>query len=293
MSERSTQNYSDLVYRSHDGRLDLYARDYAGRDDLPPLLMMHGLTRNSADFEPLIAKLDSDRRIIVPDQRGRGRSEYDDNPALYNPLIYAQDMFALLQAVGCESAVMVGTSMGGLIAMLMAAQKPDCLNALILNDVGPEVNPEGIARLQGYVGQPVTIESWDDAAAYCRKIGAIAFPEFDDAQWMEFARRTFDEDTGGKPVAAYDPAISQGVKGATPSAAPPDLWPVWQMLNGKPVLLIRGADSDILSAETANRMRATHGDLYQAVEIAGRGHAPMLDEDDAVAAIAQFLRALL
>lgn len=285
-------NYTNHHYRSADDRLTLYARDYSADMGGTPILMMHGLTRNSADFENIADVLRRTHRLIIPDQRGRGLSDYDSVPENYTPAIYVQDMFALLDSLGIERAILLGTSMGGLIAMLMAASRPKVAEALILNDIGPEVNPDGLARLKTYVGRPVEVNNWDDAAEHCRKTNEIAFPGYSDDDWAEFARRTFVTGKTGAPELAYDMAISQGVEGDEPSAAPADLWPVWKALHSIPILAIRGETSDILSSETLDKMQTRHDGSFSYIAVPGRGHAPMLDEPAATEAIMRFVGSL-
>lgn len=282
--------FDNHFYRSSDDRLTLYARHYSANKDGTPILMMHGLTRNSADFENIAESLSQTYRLIVPDQRGRGRSDYDSNPANYTPAIYMQDMFALLHSLGVQRAILLGTSMGGLVAMLMAASRPDSAEALILNDIGPEVEPAGLERLKAYVGGPVQVTNWQEAAEHCRKTNAIALPDFDDQDWMAFARRTFVADNDGIPKIAYDMAISRGVEGDEPSAAPADLWPVWESLSDIPILAIRGETSDIFSTDTLYKMERRHDGIFKSVQVPYRGHAPMLDESTALNSIKKFLK---
>ncbi|MEO0439396.1 MAG: alpha/beta hydrolase [Pseudomonadota bacterium] len=282
----SERSWSDHFYRSADDRLDLYARDYPGTG--PTLLMMHGLTRNSADFEPLIAGLPDSYRIVTVDQRGRGRSDYDPEPANYLPDIYVADMFALLDGLGIDEVTAIGTSMGGLMAMIMGAMQPDRLRAIIINDIGPEVDPAGIARIQSYVGNAEPLSSWEDAAQACRDINSPAFPKFADSDWMDFARRTYVEE-GGSFRPAYDPGIATSMEGDQPATVPPDLWPMWDMLASLPILLLRGGISDILHADTAAKMEARHSGYFQRVDVPDVGHAPVLDEPEALSAIRDFL----
>ena len=286
----STRDYKDHFYRCSDDRLDLYARIYGDCEDGIPVLMMHGLTRNSADFENIAEILRHSHKLIIPDQRGRGRSDYDTNQENYAPHIYVQDMFALLRSLDVEKVVLLGTSMGGLIAMLMAASKPEIVKSIILNDIGPEVDQAGLVRLQQYVGHPVRVENWQDAAAYCQKINAIAFPNYDTNDWTAFAKRTFIADGDGVPKLVYDPKISEGLKGNAENAAPPDLWSVWDMLSQIPILTVRGETSDILSPATLAKMSEQHGSDFYIVEVPDIGHAPMLDETAAVDAITAFLK---
>lgn len=278
--------YEDVHFPSADGRLELYARDYPG--DGPAILMMHGLTRNSADFEDLARAFAGRYRVLVPDQRGRGRSQYDPDPANYLPATYCTDMLALIDQLKLDRPILIGTSMGGLMAMIMATLRPSGFRGLVLNDIGPAVEQAGLDRIASYVGGVAPIETWADAAAYCRRTNGYAFPEYHDEQWLAFARRLFRENGDGQPELAYDPAIAAGLSSADPSAVPPDLWPMWQGLATVPVLAIRGALSDILSAQTLDRMAQTHP-LMQAVTVSGVGHAPMLDEPEALAAIRQFV----
>lgn len=275
-------------YRSADGALELFARIYPGKG--PPLLLMHGLTRNSADFEPLAAHLAGAYRLIVPDQRGRGLSAWDDDPGRYRPDIYAADMFALLEGLGIDRAGLIGTSMGGLMAMIMGAVQPDRVPLIILNDVGPRLEPAGLARIQSYVGPAEPAADWDEAARRCAAINAEAFPDYAEADWLAFARRTARENADGTVSFAYDPAISASIRGDQPQTVPPDLWPLWETLQAKPVLAIRGMLSDLLSARTVEEMAQRHGGFFAHVDVPNRGHAPMLDEPWALAAITTFLR---
>mgnify|MGYP002723437328 CR=1 FL=1 len=187
-------DYSLHRYRSACGRLDLVARDYPARSaQAPSLLLMHGLTRNSADFEPLAWHLAGDYRLIVPDQRGRGLSQWDPEPARYRPDVYAQDMLALLDGLSVARACLIGTSMGGLMAMVMNALRPDLATGFVFNDIGPVLDPAGIARIQGYVGPTGAMASWTAAAARCQASNEAAFPDYGKAEWIAFARRTCRE----------------------------------------------------------------------------------------------------
>lgn len=282
------ESFTPHLYQSADGRLDLFARVYAG--DGPALLLMHGLTRNSADFEPLVPHLAGHYRLVVPDQRGRGLSAPDPDPARYRPDIYAADMWALLDGLGVGRCGLIGTSMGGLMAMLMAAAQPERIAAIVLNDIGPKVEKEGLDRIAGYVGPGGAMATWGEAADRCRAINADAFPGFGAADWMAFARRTCRELPDGSVIFAYDPAIASGFSRAEPDVVPPDLWPVWDMESAIPAMVVRGALSDLLSDATVSEMRRRHAGPFEAVTVAGRGHAPLLDEPEVVAALLPFLR---
>ena len=283
--------YADRTWTAPDG-LALYARDY-GPGPGParaPVIAIHGLTRNSADFDaiaPLIAQ--SGRRVLAVDVRGRGRSDRAPDPMTYQPPNYARDIIALMEQAGIARAVFLGTSMGGLITMAMAALKPKLVAAAILNDVGPEVSPQGLARIAAYAGKPVEISTWAEAAAYAREHNAIALPHYDDADWDAFARRVFRERADGGLELDYDPDIAVPIRAAGAKALVPNLWPYFRRLARKrPTLLIRGATSDLLGADIAERMRKAAPSMAFA-EVPGVGHAPMLDEPAAKAAIFAFL----
>ena len=272
--------------------LSLYARDYAGAEGaaLLPVIAIHGLTRNSADFgtvAPLIAA--TGRRVLALDVRGRGRSDRAADPMTYQPPVYAKDVLALLDQAGVGRAVFLGTSMGGLITMALTAMAPDRVAAAILNDIGPEVAPEGLARIASYTGQTVEIRSWDDAADYARRTNGAALPHYGPDDWLAFARRVFREGPDGVPVLDYDPDITVPMRAAGKDALVPDLWPAFRTLaEGRKLLLVRGATSDLLSSDIAGRMREAAPEM-KFVEVPGVGHAPMLDEPAARDAILDFL----
>lgn len=286
---------ADRTWTSPD-RLSLYAADYSGYPGpaKAPVVCIHGLTRNSRDFEvvaPTIAE-QTGRRVLAIDVRGRGRSDRDPNPTNYNPMVYAGDVIALMAQAGIAKACFIGTSMGGLITMILAASRPDLICAATLNDVGPEVGAAGLARIAGYVGGASTFAGWDEAAAYIKGVNSSALPDLTDADWMRFAKRTFREAPGGLEL-DYDPAISQVFKTPPPVAAPaapaPTLWPLFTALaTGKPLLVVRGANSDILEAATLAKMAEVAPHMV-AVEIPGVGHAPTLEEPAALAGLMQWL----
>ena len=272
--------------------LSLYARDYPGAEGPArlPIIAIHGLTRNSADFgtiAPLIAA--TGRRVLVVDVRGRGRSDRAADPMTYQPPVYAKDVLALMDQAGIGRAVFLGTSMGGLITMALTAMAPDRVAAAILNDIGPEVAPEGLARIAAYTGQKVEIRNWDDAADYARRTNGAALPHYGPDDWMTFARRVFREGPDGAPVLDYDPDITAPMRAGGKDALVPDLWPAFRNLaKGRPLLLVRGATSDLLSPDIAGRMREAAPHMAF-VEVPGVGHAPMLDEPAARDAILDFL----
>ena len=278
-------------WTSPDG-LSLYARDYAGAAGPArlPVICLHGLTRNSKDFEalaPLMAA--TGRRVIVPDVRGRGLSDRDPNAANYVPNTYARDVLALLDRIGISRALFVGTSMGGIISLAISGMRRHAVAGLVLNDVGPEVCNAGIERIKSYVGKKVDIGSWDEAAAYLRSINGTAFPDYGDADWAAFARRTF-VDADGAPRLDYDAAIMQPLSQNRYKAMTLVAWYLFKRLaRSAPVLLVRGELSDLLSKDIADKMQRRAPAMRRA-EIPRVGHAPMLSEPQAVEAIEAFLR---
>lgn len=271
--------------------ITLFVREYPayGPQAGSAVLCLHGLTRNSADFEGVAPRLAAQgRRVLALDVRGRGRSDRDPEPVRYRPDVYAMDVQRVLDSLGIDRAVFIGTSMGGLITMLTALAAPSRISAAVLNDIGPVLNPAGLARIAGYVGKTGPYGSWQQIAEAIRATQAIAFPEANDAFWETFARRVARQAADGSIAFAYDPAIAQAF--AAPPAGPaPDLMEAFRALGEKPVLVVRGALSDILAPEGLDAMRAAKPDL-QIAEIPRVGHAPTLEEEEAASAIERFLR---
>lgn len=285
-------SYADRRWRSFDG-LHLYARDYAGvsGDARLPVICIHGLTRNSKDFEDIAPRIAATgRRVIVPDVRGRGLSDHDPQPFNYAPPTYARDVLEMMDRLGMARAVFLGTSMGGLIIMALVGRRSRAVAAAILNDVGPEISPVGIQRIKSYVGKPIELRDWDDAVAYVKRINSGAFPGLDDEAWRRFARRTFRE-ADGKPHLDYDPKIFLPLGRVRPGTSLVAKYLFRRLARHRPALLLRGALSDLISAEIADRMERTAPTLRR-VEITDVGHAPMLDEPEALAAIDDFLQSI-
>lgn len=284
--------WADRTWTSADG-LALYARDYApasGPAKLP-VLCLHGLTRNSADFEDLAPWIAArGRRVLAPDVRGRGRSAHDPLPQNYTPATYAADVLALLDAAGIGRALIVGTSMGGIIAMVLAGLRPLAVAGAVLNDVGPSLAPEGLARIAAYAGRIGAAKDWDEAAAMAKAVNGAAFPRYGDRDWLAFARRLFVEKDGALHPAC-DPDIAAPIRAAGPDALAPDLTPLFLGLaTGRPMLLVHGQLSDLLDAPRVARMRTLAPHMAMA-EVEGVGHAPMLDEPEALSAIERWLDA--
>ena len=280
-----------IEFPSADGTLQLYAEAWGAVNAPLTLLCLHGLTRNGADFGALVNRLAPRYRVITADQRGRGKSQWDPIAANYQPAVYVRDMFQLLDRLQITSVVLIGTSMGGIMSMAMAAAQPRRIRGMVLNDIGPEVPAAGLKRLRDSLNTPAQINTWQDAARDAKRRNGLAFPDYGDSDWDAFARRTFAGDPAGRPIAAYDKAILNGLNEADLSAVPANLWSLWAQLGNIPMLAVRGALSDILSAETFAQMAATHPNTT-AVTVPNRGHAPMLDEPAAVSAVDGFLSGL-
>jgi pimeloyl-ACP methyl ester carboxylesterase len=280
--------YSDGRFTLADG-LSLHYRDYPGSSDRPPLLCLHGLTRNARDFAEFAERHSPRFRVIALDFRGRGSSDYDPLPARYTPLTYAADVGQLLDGLRIGEAIFVGTSLGGLVTMITAALAPQRIAAAILNDVGPELGQVGLDRIQAYVGKGQRFASWDQAAEGIAAAQGHAFPDYGPDDWLGAARRNCRED-GGEILFDYDMAIADVFVSAGPTPKV-DMWPFFVALALKPLLVVRGQLSELLSAETFERMRDA-APQARFVEVPRVGHAPMLDEPAAEAAIDAFLDSL-
>lgn len=278
---------AERYYSSADG-LQLFYRDFAPLSEPArlPVLCLPGLTRNSRDFTHVAERIRRDRRVLCADLRGRGRSQHDPVWQNYHPGMYLADIGLLLQDAGITRCVLLGTSLGGILSMLLTATNPGLVAGVILNDVGPEVAPEGLARIASYVGRATPPATWDEAVVTVRATYEIGMPGLSQEQWAAYARRSYS-DVDGKPKLDMDPMIGEAVRSA-PAAAAPDLWGLYAGLQPVPTLALRGATSDILSTATFARMQREKPDLVR-VEVPDRGHTPQLDEPASVAAIDAFL----
>lgn len=284
-------NYSPLRYTSLDG-LVLAARDYAGAGGPArlPVICIHGLTRNAADFDELAPLLAAQsRRVLAVDVRGRGDSARDPDPSHYNPVTYAGDVAKLMHDLGIARAVFIGTSMGGLITMTLAAQKLDLVAAAVLNDIGPVMARAGLDRIAGYAGKSATIGTWEEAAEYVRNINQVAFPDNLDEEWDKWARRAFSENPDGGLSLRYDPEIATPLQSGQlrPTSMMARL-AFKRMARERPTLLIRGTLSDLVEENQAHYMRRAAPGMQYA-EVPNVGHAPMLTEPAALAALQRFL----
>jgi pimeloyl-ACP methyl ester carboxylesterase len=272
--------------------LRLHARSYGRRGgSRPPVVCLPGLARTTADFDVLAEALaydqDRPRYVLAIDYRGRGQSDYDSNPANYNIATEVADLLAVLTALEVEPAVFVGTSRGGILAMMLATVRPAAIAAVVLNDIGPVIETEGLVRIKSYLGRLPQPKSLQDGADILRGLFGTQFPKLGADDWMTFARRTFKERNGSLEP-NYDPKLAGVLEGVDLTRALPPLWREFDALAGVPLMVVRGANSDILSTETVAVMRARRPDLVT-LEVPDQGHAPLLAETDVIAQVAAFV----
>lgn len=283
------QNWLDIHYTSRDG-LRLYARHYPVPGSLRrPVVCLGGLTRNTRDFHDLATALsqqdESGRDVYALDYRGRGRSQYDEDWKNYSILVELNDVLDFMTMKGLHRAGIIGTSRGGLIAMLMGVLRPTALGAVVLNDVGPVLDRDGLSRIVAYVGRVPLPANWDEAAQILADLHHRQFTAVPVNQWHDIARQIYNDDNG-LPAPAYDPNIAKAI--SVMDGPLPELWPQFLSLAKLPVLALRGANSDVLSTATLEAMRQRHPRL-EAVTVRGQGHAPLLKDAATIDTIADFL----
>jgi pimeloyl-ACP methyl ester carboxylesterase len=278
-----------LFVTAQDG-LRLHVRAYGRRrSNALPVVCLPGLARTSADFEALALTLSSDRErpVLTLDHRGRGKSDYDRNPANYTLQVELADLLAVLTAFGIGRAVFIGTSRGGILTMLLAVARPTAIAGCVLNDIGPVIEINGLMRIKSYVGKLPQPASFREAADVLQRRFGSQFPKWDDADWLAFARRTFKE-ANGRIVADYDIKLATMLDEITPERPLPPLWKEFDALTRVPVMVIRGANSDILSTATVEAMRKRRRSLV-VVEIAEEGHPPRVTDPQTASRIAAFV----
>lgn len=266
-------------FTTSDG-LSLYYTD-AGQGR--PVLCLSGLTRNSADFSFLAPHL-PDNRLICMDYRGRGHSDHAPDYMSYNILREGQDAIELLDHLGLDRVTVIGTSRGGLIAMVLAHDHPEQLAGVVLNDIGPEVAAEGMARIMDYVGQPPDLPDLDAAGGALAHLNAVAFRGVPLARWRAQAEFMFFEKPEGGLGLRYDPRLRDALVGQAGAREAPDLWAAFDALRDLPTAAIRAENSDLLSPEIFEAMKARHPGLIAAT-VPNRGHVPFLDEPESLSAI--------
>lgn len=284
---KSPPAYAIGEWTSADG-LTLRYRDHAGPADRPAIVCIPALTRNCRDFEPLAADLAGDWRVICADLRGRGMSDYAKDASSYQPSQYAADMLALLDHLELSRVVLVGTSLGGIVIMLLAMRAPERIAAAVLNDVGPEIEAAGLARIREYVGQGRSFPTWMHAARGLRGQASVAYPDYELADWLRLAKRLMAVGPGGRIAFDYDMKIAEPFHAPPGAATGPDMWSAFARLGQRPLLALRGELSDILSSTTLDRMKREAAGM-EAVTIARTGHAPTLEEPVAREVINRFL----
>jgi pimeloyl-ACP methyl ester carboxylesterase len=283
------QTWTDIRYTARDG-LTLYARHYpAPGSRRRPVVCLAGLTRNCRDFHDLATVLSDPRGhrrdVYCLDYRGRGQSEHDADGKSYTVLTELADTLDFMALTGVSNVAVIGTSRGGVIAMAMAAMRPTAIGAVVLNDVGPVIEREGLARLIAYVGRVPLPGTWTEAGNLVKMLYERAFPNESDASWLIFARQIFNE-IDGRPAHGYDPKLAKAL--SLTDGPAPALWPQFDALRRVPMLAIRGANSDILSAATFAEMERRHPDI-ETLTVPDQGHAPLLRDHPTISAIYQFL----
>lgn len=278
--------WTDRFWYSAEG-LRLHYRNYEGPRDKPPILCIPGLTRNARDFEPVADRYAGEWRVISIELRGRGMSDPDPQPGRYTPQHYVADILKLLDQEGIADAVFFGTSLGGICTMLLASTDADRIAGAMLNDIGPEIDQAGLDRIGGYVGREVTFNSWSEAVAVLTERNREVFPRWGDGEWERFAHRIMHETPNGIAF-QYDMRIADNFRAATEGPQGAN-WHLYESLAGRPLLILRGGLSDLLSAEVAERMVAQLDGDAELVIVPDVGHTPNLEEPEAQAAMDRLL----
>jgi pimeloyl-ACP methyl ester carboxylesterase len=282
--------FVSLFVTAPDG-LRLHIRRYGERGRALPIVCLPGLTRNGADFHELATALTRDaaqpRPVLTIDSRGRGRSDYDPNPENYSFPVELADVIAVLTALEIGPAIFLGTSRGGILVMLLAAARPTAIAGAILNDIGPVIDVKGLVRIKGYAGKLPTPRSYEEGAEILRRLGDAQFPGLSPESWLRQARQIWRQENGAM-VLGYDTKLARTLENIDVEHAPPAFWAQFDSLARVPLMVVRGTNSDILSAATLAAMRERRLDI-DILEVPDQGHAPLLAEGDVIARIAAFV----
>jgi pimeloyl-ACP methyl ester carboxylesterase len=286
-----TDGFDEMMFTARDG-LRLYSRHYkAPASTLRPVVCLAGITRNSKDFHVIARALSTDpirpRNVYTIDTRGRGRSEHAPDPKQYAVPIEMLDVIDFITLRGLADVALIGTSRGGIISMVMAAVQPSAIGCVVLNDIGPVIEMDGLSRIAGYIGRIPLPHSWEDAGRIVRDMNAKQFTRVTEQEWIEIARQFFNE-KDGKPTSGYDPKLSAALSVLDGPMKP--LWPQFEALKRVPVMVLRGENSDILSVATVEEMRRRHP-MITAHTVRWEGHAPFLRDAHTINEIANFLHA--
>ena len=294
MTQSANKEWVDKYWWSNDG-LRLHYRDYPaspGFEDRPPLLCLPGLTRNARDFGNFADRYAGEWRIIAVELRGRAESAYAKDAMTYVPLTYVQDIERLFADLALKRFVAIGTSLGGILTMLLASTRADSMAGALLNDIGPQIEEEGLERIRNYVGTGSGQPTWVHAARAVAEANQDVYPDYKLEDWLAMAKRLYRLNSSGRVVLDYDMRISEPLK-VPGGEAGFDMWPLIAAFKRVPTLILRGELSDLFSAKTAERMKAEIGTKAEVVTIANVGHAPTLDEPESVAAIDRLLDRVL
>jgi pimeloyl-ACP methyl ester carboxylesterase len=277
------------VYVSAPDGLSLHVREHGRRSDpRTPIVCLPGLTRTAADFDALAWAIALDgRRVLALDSRGRGGSDYDRNTENYSLPVELDDLTAMLVARDASPAIFVGSSRGGLLTMLLATANPRAIAGAVLNDIGPVLGHRALMRIKGYVGQVPTPRDFEEGAEVLRRLFSQQFPALGKEQWLAWAQRSWRADKK-RMVPTYDARIADTLKSINPETPPPTLWPQFDALKSIPLMVIRGANSDMLSPETVAAMTAQRAEM-DVVEVPDQGHTPLLDDDATIGRIVAFI----
>ena len=282
--------YSSSKYYTSDDGLKLHYRDIGDDNGKFVIVCIPGLTRNSRDFDEFATRFAHNNRVICVDLRGRALSDYDKNWKNYHPTTYAKDVWTLLDKLSIEKVVIMGTSLGGLIAMLMSSQNNNRIAGVIINDIGPDINPKGLERIKKYAGLLPPVKSWQEAADQTKEVYGPWLKGIDDSQWIKLAKRAYKENNNKNPVLDMDVNISTAIKQVGPQKGDP--WQLFDSLKNTETLVLRGELSDILTENILTKMHNKNPNLISTI-IPDRGHVPLLNEKISLSAIDEFLMRII